>query len=123
MPDFTFLLLHVQDHVASAAFYNELLGAPIAEQKETFSALPLRDGVLLGLWSRDDVEPASSGQSGASEIALAVTDTATVQATHDEWKRRGLPILQTPTPMSFGMTFVARDPDGHRLRVFAPPGS
>jgi hypothetical protein len=25
-----------------------------------------------------------------------------------------------PTKMDFGTTFVALDPDGHRLRVFAP---
>ena len=25
-----------------------------------------------------------------------------------------------PTAMDFGFTFVALDPDGHRLRVFAP---
>jgi hypothetical protein len=31
-----------------------------------------------------------------------------------------LKIAQAPTAMDFGMTFVALDPDGHRLRVFAP---
>ncbi len=31
-----------------------------------------------------------------------------------------LPIAQPPTAMDFGLTFVALDPDGHRLRVFAP---
>jgi hypothetical protein len=29
-------------------------------------------------------------------------------------------ILQPPTAMDFGYTFLAADPDGHRLRVFAP---
>ena len=27
-----------------------------------------------------------------------------------------------PTDMDFGHTFVALDPDGHRLRVFSPAG-
>ena len=120
MPDFTFLLLHVADHAASAAFYNDLLGLPIIEQKDGFAMLPLRDGVMLGLWARDTVEPASSGQTGASEIALAVADPAIVEATHADWTRRGLTIIQPPATMSFGRTFVALDPDGHRLRVFAP---
>ena len=31
----------------------------------------------------------------------------------------GVKILQPPTDMDFGRTFVALDPDGHRLRVFA----
>ncbi len=85
-----------------------------------FAMLPLRDGVMLGLWGRETVEPKSSGQSGASEIAFAVTDADAVETMYVDWKRRGLKILQAPTRMSFGMTFVALDPDGHRLRVFAP---
>lgn len=120
MPDFSFLLLHVDNHSASATFYNELLGIPIIEQKADFSMLPLRDGVMLGLWSRETVEPKSTGQSGASEVAFTVAGATAVEATHADWKRRGLTIIQAPTHMSFGTTFVALDPDGHRLRVFAP---
>lgn len=120
MPDFSFLLLHVENHAASAAFYNALLDIPIIEQKPDFAMLPLRDGVMLGLWSRETVEPKSTGQSGASEVAFAVADANAVETTHADWKRRGLPIIQAPTQMSFGTTFVALDPDGHRLRVFAP---
>lgn len=108
MPDFNFLLLHVEDHAASAAFYAELLEIPIIEQKSDFAMLPLRDGVMLGLWSRETVEPKSTGEAGASEIA---------------WRRleaTRLTIIQVPTRVSFGTTFVALDPDGHRLRVFAP---
>lgn len=123
MPDFNFLLLHVRDHVASAALYHELLGIPIVAQKSDIAILPLRDGVMLGLWSRETVEPESSGQTGASEIAFAVADVAAVAAMHTAWSEHGLPILQAPTSMSFGTTFVARDPDGHRLRVYAPPAA
>jgi len=120
MPDFSFLLLHVENHAASAAFYNELFDIPIIEQKADFAMLPLRDGVMLGLWARETVEPTSTGQSGASEIAFVVADADSVETTHADWKRRGLEIIQAPTRMSFGTTFVALDPDGHRLRVFAP---
>lgn len=121
MPEFNFLLLHVRDHAASAVLYQELLGIPIVDQKADIAVLPLRDGVMLGLWSRDTVEPESSGHTGASEIAFAVADIPTLAAMHDDWSRRGLTIIQAPTLMSFGTTFVALDPDGHRLRVFAPP--
>lgn len=38
-------------------------------------------------------------------------------------RERGLSIAQAPVAMDFGMTFVALDPDGHRLRVFAPAHS
>ena len=120
MPEFNFLLLHVEDHAASAALYAALLGIPIVEQKPDIAILPLREGVMLGLWSRETVEPKSIGQSGASEIAFTVADATAVEAAHADWKRRGLTIIQAPTRMSFGTTFVALDPDSHRLRVFAP---
>jgi predicted enzyme related to lactoylglutathione lyase len=45
---------------------------------------------------------------------------AEVDKTHDAWKEKGLKILQPPTDMDFGRTFVALDPDRHRLRVFFP---
>ncbi len=121
MPEFNFLLLHVRDHAVSAVLYQELLGIPIVDQKADIAVLPLRDGVMLGLWSRDTVEPESSGHTGASEIAFAVVDIPTLAAMHDDWSQRGLTIIQAPILMSFGTTFVALDPDGHRLRVFAPP--
>ena len=120
MVNFNFLLLHVQDHAASASLYHQLLGIPIVEQTSDIAILPLREGVMLGLWSREAVEPESSGQTGASESAFAVPDATAVETMHADWQRRGLTIAQAPTRMSFGTTFVALDPDGHRLRVFAP---
>jgi predicted enzyme related to lactoylglutathione lyase len=82
--------------------------------------LPLREGVMLGLWSRKTVEPAADAPAGASEVAFTVENAAAVEATFADWKKRGLNILQEPVQMDFGMTFVATDPDGHRLRVFVP---
>ena len=120
MPEFNFILLHVTDPAASAQLYHDLLGIPIVDQKPYISLLPLREGVMLGLWATADVEPQSTGQSGASEIAFAVADAATVESTHADWQARGVTIAQAPTSMSFGTTFVAVDLDGHRLRVFAP---
>lgn len=48
-----------------------------------------------------------------------VPDPQEVEARYNQWRELGLPIEQTPTEMEFGYTFVARDPDGHRLRVYA----
>jgi predicted enzyme related to lactoylglutathione lyase len=45
---------------------------------------------------------------------------AAVDAAHADWCNRGIAILQEPTDLDFGRTFTARDPDGHRLRVFHP---
>lgn len=121
MPNFNFILLHVANESASAAFYSDALGIPIIEQKPGFAMLPLTDTVMLGLWQRDTVAPASSVQSGASEIGLGVADAAAVEALHEAWQARGVTILQAPTIAPFGTNFVAQDHDGHRLRVTAAP--
>lgn len=123
MLDFNFVLLHVADSAASAAFYRDLLGIPIISEVPGFAMLPLREGVTLGLWLRETVEPKTSGETGASEISFAVADKAALAALHADWQRRGLPILQAPAEVGFGTTFVALDPDGHRLRVVAPPAA
>jgi catechol 2,3-dioxygenase-like lactoylglutathione lyase family enzyme len=120
MPNFSFVLLYVENPPASAGFYADLLGHPVIETSPTFAMLPLTDGVMLGLWSRQTVEPAAIAQAGASEIAFTVGDAAEVKTTCEDWKRRGLHIIQNPVRLDFGTTFVAVDPDGHRLRVFAP---
>src|SRR5262249_43664419 len=117
--DFSFVLLYVDNPPTSARFYADLIGSPILEQSPTFAMLPLRDGVMLGLWSRDTVEPKAASTAGASEVAFTVADAPMVQATHAAGVTRGLTIVQAPTTMDFGPTFVALDPDGHRLRVFA----
>lgn len=120
MPDFSFVLLYVENPPASAAFYSQLLGRQVIEQSPTFAMLALREGVMLGLWSRKTVEPHAAGAPGSSEVAFTVESADTIPAIHADWIKRGLKIAQVPTRMDFGTTFVALDPDGHRLRVFAP---
>ena len=120
MPKFSFVLLYVENPPASAGFYADLLGRPVIETSPTFAMLPLNDGVMLGLWSRQTVEPTATSLAGASEVAFTVADAAAVEATFADWKQRGLTIIQQPQRMNFGHTFLAVDPDGHRLRVFAP---
>src|SRR5436190_12569013 len=81
MPNFSFVLLYVENPPASAGFYADLLGHPIIETSPTFAMLPLREGVMLGLWSRKTVEPAASAPSGAGEVACTVKNAAAGDAT------------------------------------------
>ncbi len=120
MSKFSFVLLYVDNPPASAAFYADLLGTPPIDTSPTFAMLPLGGDTMLGLWLRRTVEPAATAPAGGGEVAFTVADTAAVERIHTDWKKRGLPIAQAPTAMDFGHTFVALDPDGHRLRVFAP---
>ena len=120
MHDPNFVILYVADPVASAAFYTQLLGHAPVEASPTFAMFKLETGTMLGLWSRDTVQPRPNGAPGGSEIAIAVSAEADVDRLHADWTARGIIIAQAPTAMDFGRTFVALDPDAHRVRVFAP---
>ena len=123
MPDPNFVLLYVDNPPSSAAFYTDLLGKQPVESSTTFAMFALSSGVMLGLWSRKTVQPAATSAAGGGELAIAVADRDAVETAHADWSKRGLKIAQVPTDMDFGRTFVALDPDGHRLRVFAPSES
>ena len=118
-----FVILYVDSPPRSVAFYSALLGQPPVESSPTFAMFALDSGVMLGLWSKHTVEPTIERgveAGGGTELAFTVDSRSHVDQLHGEWSGRGLPILQAPMTMDFGYTFVALDPDRHRLRVFAP---
>lgn len=119
MLNFDFVLLHVADPVASAGFYSDILGKPVVESSPGFAMLPLSDAVMLGLWLASDAAPGGGGRPGASEVSFDVADVPALEKIHADWSAKGLPILIEPVEMPFGHTFVAADPDGHRIRVVA----
>ena len=121
MPDINYVLLYVDNPPASATFYADLLGRPPVDVSLTFALFAMTSGLMFGLWSKHGVEPKPVGNAASSEIAIKVDDADAVRATHADWVKRGLPIAQAPAAMDFGTTFVALDPDGHRLRVFSTP--
>lgn len=119
MPEPALFILYVEDVPASTAFYASLLGLAPIEQSPAFAMFALASGVKLGLWARSTVAPDATLTGGGVELAFPAAD---VDAVHADWVARGLPILQPPIRMEFGRTFTACDPDGHRLRVYAPGG-
>ena len=119
MTDPNFSILYVQSPTASAAFYAGLLGKPPVEASPGFALFALQSGTMLGLWAAGEVQPGATPPGGA-ELAFALDGRAAVDARHADWRARGLRFAQQPVDLDFGYTFVALDPDGHRLRVFAP---
>jgi catechol 2,3-dioxygenase-like lactoylglutathione lyase family enzyme len=113
-------IFYVDDPAKSAAFYADLLGKAPAENSRTFALFVLESGVKLGLWSKHTVEPAAVSGAGAVELAFALPGREAVESLFRDWTQRGFKILQSPVALDFGFTFVALDPDQHRLRVFAP---
>jgi catechol 2,3-dioxygenase-like lactoylglutathione lyase family enzyme len=117
---FDFVLLYVSDPMRSARFYARLLNEEPLEATPTFAMLKLSSGIMLGLWLRGDVAPPAAAPAGGSEIAYTVASPEDVPNLYAQWSALEIPMAQPPTEMDFGHTFVALDPDGHRLRVFWP---
>jgi predicted enzyme related to lactoylglutathione lyase len=120
MSDPNFFILYVDQPLRSAAFYSDLLGCAPVESGPTFAMFVLPSGMKLGLWSKHTVEPAAEMTSGGGELVFTVNNSEEVETTHTTWRGMGLRMLQAPVAMDFGYTFVALDPDGHRLRVYVP---
>ena len=119
MSDVGFILVYVGDVAASEAFYASILGRPAIESSPTFAMLPAAPGLMLGLWKREGVRPPAT-PAGGGEIAFTAGGEAEVDTLCARWRALGVTIAQEPTAMDFGYTFVGLDPDGQRLRVFAP---
>ncbi|WLT31858.1 VOC family protein [Geothrix sp. PMB-07] len=123
MPDPMFFILYVDQPQRSAEFYGKLLGRAPVEASPTFALFVLPSGLKLGLWSRHTVEPKAQAMGGGAELVFTLDNREAVDTAHASWRKAGLPILQPPVAMDFGYTFVALDPDGHRLRVYVQEGA
>ena len=117
MRNLNYLLLAVRNPQRSAQLYDQLLSCKPVESQETFVLYVLPNGLKIGLWMERDIEP-KPNPAGGIEIAFSEESREAVLRTFEEWKGLGLQVLQEPTDMDFGFTFVVADPDGHRLRPF-----
>ena len=113
------VILYVSDVEASTAFYREILGHGSIKTYPGFSVFTLSDEMTLGLQAADEIEPAAEPYVGGTELSLSNVERADVDRLHAQWKALGIPMVLEPTVLEFGYTFVATDPDGHRLRVCA----
>lgn len=110
-----FVLLFVENPLKSSEFYQKILERSPVEESPTFVMFALKNGVMLGLWSKYTAEPRVETPAGALEICFPTED---VDALYEEWGKKQVTIAQKPTDMDFGRTFVILDPDGHRIRVY-----
>ncbi|HCK01480.1 MAG TPA: drug:proton antiporter [Serratia grimesii] len=111
-------LLYVDNPEKSAAFYRRLLGLAPVELSPTFALFVLSNGFKLAMWSKHTVEPAATVTGGGGEIGFMYEESQQVDALYQQWHEQGLEIIQPPVTLDFGYSFVAIDPDGHRLRVY-----
>lgn len=113
------VIFYVSDVEASTEFYRTVLGTDPLETFEGFAVFALSDTITLGLQAADQIDPQADPYIGGSELSLSDVEREAVDRFYAEWTSLGVQIAMDPTELDFGYTFVALDPDGHRLRVCA----
>lgn len=114
------ILLYVENPEKSALFYTKLLDHPPSLVLPTYAAFEFDNGLALALWSVRAKDFVSGGSGHRSEIALMVDEPETVRKLYTRWQAENVAIEQPIGEAVFGLTFVALDPDGHRIRVCLP---
>lgn len=110
-------LIQVQDAEAATAFYSDLFKIEPDFTSPRYVAFPVAPGVLFALWTGRN-EHAVPSTPRTSEVGLMVPGSeAAVDQVFEEWKAKGVTIVEEPHDDVFGRTFVIADPDGNLIRV------
>ncbi|WP_068089366.1 VOC family protein [Polycladidibacter stylochi] len=113
------VILYVSNVKDSTDFYKKILGKAPVQSFEEFSLFLLERDFMLGLQAKEGIDPKAQEHFGGVELSLSDVDRKTVDLLHSQWSDMGVNIELPPQDLAFGYTFVANDPDGHRLRVCA----
>lgn len=114
------LLFYVQNPMESAIFYEKIFKTKPIASFPTYVAFIFSNGFTFSLWSTQAKNFVSEGQGHRSELAFMVPNEDQVHALRTAWKALGVQIEQDLHEAAFGLTFVALDLDGHRIRVCMP---
>lgn len=113
------IILYVTDVDKSTIFYSNILKAEPIEQYSEFSVFALSNNFILGLQAKSGIDPKPQPQFGGFEICMSDVSRQDVDDIYHQWCELGVDITMKPVDLDFGYTFVAVDPDDHRLRVCA----
>ena len=121
MPQPTAVLFYVGDIPKSVAFYSDLLERKPTVSSPFYAMFKLDSGFEFAIYDRNKLQPPSAAVSGAAELGFTVADSTVLNGMHQQWVKKGIPIIMQPMKMYFGgIHFMGLDPDGHRLRVATP---
>lgn len=116
------ILFYVDDIERSQAFYTPLIGAEPVHASSDFVLYAAKDAPKFALWRRGDANPAASVTGGGGEVNITAKSKQEVDDLYAQWSDDGAAFLHKPKDVpKVGYTFVAHDPDGHRIRVFYDP--
>lgn len=113
-------LFYVNDPLKSAAFYEMIFERKPVATFPTYVGFEFDNGMFISLWSVTADNFVSGGTGHRSELAFMIKGENNVRKLYNKWKKLGVQIEQELTEAVFGLTFVALDPDGHRIRVCMP---
>jgi catechol 2,3-dioxygenase-like lactoylglutathione lyase family enzyme len=111
------VMLGVSSVEQSLPFYRDKLGMKVQHQIPGFAFL---DGGSLTLALSEEIWRSMGKTAGAMELVLAVSE---VKASYAAMRERGVAFVNEPRVIN-GREWAAnfRDPDGHLLSIFGPPG-
>lgn len=114
------LLFYVENPLASALFYEKIFAMKPIASFPTFVAFTFANGFTFSLWSTQATNFVSGGTGHRSELSFMAKNEQVVRELRQQWGVLGVAIEQDLHEAVFGLTFVALDPDGHRIRVCIP---
>lgn len=114
------ILFYVKNPLESANLYEKLFGQKPVAAFPSYVAFTFSNGFTFSLWSETAKNFVSSGTGHRSELAFMVPNDLEVRALRESWGKLGITIEQDLHQAVFGLTFVALDLDGHRIRVCTP---
>lgn len=114
------ILFYVNNPIESSSFYEKIFEQQPVAIFPTYVAFTFTNGFTFSLWSTQANDFVSAGSGSRSELAFMVSNEDEVRRLRDHWGNLGVSIEQDLHEAVFGLTFVALDPDGHRIRVCIP---
>lgn len=111
------VMLGVSDFNRSVAFYRDTLGFALQQQFESFAFF---DGGTMTLALSGDIWNHAGKAPGAMQVVFGVEN---VKSAYAALKAKGVEFMNEPRNVN-GRDWAAnfRDPDGHLLSIFGPPG-
>lgn len=121
-----FITLGVRDVTASRAFYRDALGwEPTMDLDGVITFFQVAPGVLLGIWSIDELADDSGGPMQGTSMTLSqnFASTAEVDAAYERAVAAGATPLTPPKQHPAISVYHAHvaDPDGHRWELAHNP--
>ncbi|CAM3772414.1 VOC family protein [Vibrio aquimaris] len=110
-------VLYVEDIQVSQGFYTKVLGCESRTLSPTCMEIKFANDTTLLLKQNSNLVPTSCITGGGTELSILVEDQTKLESLYQNWKNQSVDFAQEPKELSYGVSFVALDPDEHRIRV------